>query len=126
MDSPTRRQLVVGFLEPAGEKNDLFAQKPSDWKISAAIHGTDQWHVRQFFSVFLQKMFTPRELRKELRVLSEWCVHCSVISASLKELGLKITSEVFIINKKKNHKVTSSSYIHIHRVQDIGKTAQIK
>lgn len=102
MDSPTRRQLVVGFLEPAGEKNDLFAQKPSDWKISAAIHGTDQSHVRQFFSVFLQKMFTPRELRKELRVLSEWCVHCSVISAPLRELGLKITSEVFIINKKKS------------------------
>lgn len=102
MDSPTRRQLVVGFLEPAGEKKDLFAQKPSDWKISAAIHGTDQSHVRLFFSVFLQKMFTPRELRKELRVPSEWCVHCSVISAPLRELGLKITSEVmqvFIINK---------------------------
>lgn len=76
-------------------------------------------------------MFTPRELRKELRVPSEWCVHCSVISAPLRDLGLKITSEVmqvFIINlknKTKKRKVTSSSYIHIHGVRDIGKTDKV-
>lgn len=47
MDSPTRRQLVVGFLEPA-EKNDNSAEKPSDWMISAAIHVAAQSHFRRF------------------------------------------------------------------------------
>lgn len=47
MDSPTRRQLVVGFLEPA-EKNAISAEKPSDWMVTAAIHCTDQLHTRPF------------------------------------------------------------------------------
>lgn len=47
MDSPTRRQLVVGFLEPA-EKNDISTNQPSDWTNAAVIHGTDQSHACRF------------------------------------------------------------------------------
>lgn len=47
MDSPTRRQLVVGFLEPA-EKNDISAEEPSDWISTAAINDADQLHIRRF------------------------------------------------------------------------------
>lgn len=47
MDSPTRRQLVVGFLEPA-EKNDNSAEEPSDWMLAAVSHGAGQSRTRRF------------------------------------------------------------------------------
>lgn len=46
MDSPTRRQLVVGFLEPA-EKNDISAEEPCDWTPASATHGADQLQPRR-------------------------------------------------------------------------------
>lgn len=47
MDSPTRRQLVVGFLEPV-EKNDYSANKPPDWMSKAVIRSLDQLESRRF------------------------------------------------------------------------------
>lgn len=56
MDSPTRRQLVVGFLESA-EKTDISADKSSDWMVTAAIHSADQLHARHFW--FTEDVYAP-------------------------------------------------------------------
>lgn len=41
MDSPTRRQLVVGFLEPV-DKNDYSANTQSDWIEDAFTQSLNQ------------------------------------------------------------------------------------
>lgn len=41
MDSPTRRQLVVGFLEPV-DKNDYSANTQSDWIEDAFAQSLNQ------------------------------------------------------------------------------------
>lgn len=60
MDSPTRRQLVVAFLSPAG-KNGISAAKQPHWMIRPVIHIIHQSHTRRLS----QNMFTPFTLRKE-------------------------------------------------------------
>lgn len=48
MDSPTRRQLVVGFLEPV-EKNGYSANKPPDWMSKVAFVVLTNWNHAAFF-----------------------------------------------------------------------------
>lgn len=59
MDSPTRRQLVVGFLEPA-EKKHISAEEASYWRIGAVNQSVVQTGCRTLsFSFFPQEMSTP-------------------------------------------------------------------
>ncbi len=83
MDSPTRRRLVVGFLESA-EKNDISAEESSDWMITAAIHSADQLHARRFW--FTEDVYAPHTedetqsffafSEKDLSVARNTRIHC--------------------------------------------------
>lgn len=80
MDSPTRRQLVVGFLEPA-EKNAISAEKPSDWTIAAATHGADQLQPRRSLFTDVHALWLTG--RKELWTLFfNEKTHCSLNSTT--------------------------------------------
>ena len=71
MDSPTRRQLMVGFLEPAG-KNDVAAETPSDWMSALAIRALTN---RVCVPFMVEPLVTPSAHRKELNPFSPQWTH---------------------------------------------------
>lgn len=62
MDSPTRRLLVVGFLEPV-DKNDYSANTQSDWIEEAFTQSFNQLALLKFF---LSRCSRPAIHRKEM------------------------------------------------------------
>lgn len=90
MDSPTRRQLVVGFLEPA-KKTRLFCADAILLDDLCCQSSAGQLHRGTFFS---QKMFTPPKHWKNLK-LHFWTrektfVHCSDCSLDTSGIGLGV------------------------------------